>query len=50
MVSPRSYFARMNENRGDSNWWTEDQLLEGTKEFFKSNDYSNFEYNKTLNK
>jgi hypothetical protein len=28
---------------------TEDQLLEGTKEFFKSNDYSNMEYNKTLN-
>jgi hypothetical protein len=49
MVSPRSYFARMNENRGDNNWLTEDQLLEGTKEFFKSNDYSNMEYNKTLN-
>jgi hypothetical protein len=48
MVSPRSYFARMNENRGDNNWLTEDQLLEGTKEFFKSNDYSNIEYNKTL--
>ena len=28
---------------------TEDQLLEGTKKFFKSNDYSNLEYNKTLN-
>jgi hypothetical protein len=49
MVSPRSYFARMNENRGDNNWLTEDQLLEGTKEFFKSNDYSNLEYNKILN-
>jgi hypothetical protein len=49
MVSPGSYFARMNKNRGDNNWLTEDQLLEGTKEFFKSNDYSNFEYNKTLN-
>jgi hypothetical protein len=48
MVSPRSYFARMNENRGDNNWLTEDQLLEGSKEFFKSNDYSNIEYNKTL--
>jgi hypothetical protein len=33
MVSPRSYFARMNKNRGDNNWLTEDQLLEGTKEF-----------------
>ena len=49
MISPRSYFARMNENRGDNNWLTEDQLLEGTKEFFKSNDYSNLEYNKILN-
>ena len=49
MVNPRSYFARMNENRGDNNWLTEDQLLEGSKEFFKSNDYSNIEYNKTLN-
>jgi hypothetical protein len=49
MVSPRSYFARMNENRGDNNWLTEDQLLEGTKEFFKSNNYSNMEYNKILN-
>jgi hypothetical protein len=48
MVSPRSYFARMNENRGDNNWLTENQLLEGTKEFFKSNDYSNLEYNKIL--
>jgi hypothetical protein len=48
MVSPRSYFARMNENRGDNNWLTEDQLLEGTKEFFKSNDYSNMEYIKHL--
>ena len=49
MVSSRSYFPRMNENRGDNIWLTEDQLCEGTKEFFKSNDYSNIEYNKTLN-
>jgi hypothetical protein len=48
MVSPRSYFARMNENRGDNIWLTEDQLFEGKE--FKSNDYSNIEYNKTLNK
>jgi hypothetical protein len=48
MVSSRSYFARMNENRGDNIWLTEDQLFEGTKEF-KSNDYSNIEYNKILN-
>jgi hypothetical protein len=48
MVSPRLYFARMNENRRDNDWLSEDQLLEGCKEFFKSNDYSNIEYNKTF--
>ena len=48
MVNPRSYFARMNENRGDNNWLTENQLLEGSKEFFKSNDYYRIEYNKTF--
>lgn len=48
MVSPRSYFARMNENRGDNSWLTEAQLMTGTEEFLKSNDYSNIEYNKTL--
>jgi hypothetical protein len=50
MVSPRSYFARMNENRRDNDWLAEDQLLEGCKEFFKSNDYSNIEYNKTFDR
>jgi hypothetical protein len=48
MVSPRSYFARMNENRGDNNWLTENQLLEGSKEFFRSNDYYRIEHNKTF--
>lgn len=48
MVSPIAYFARLNENRGDNSWLTEAQLMIGTKEFFKSNDYSNVEYNKTL--
>src|ERR687896_1435557 len=48
MVSPRSFFARMNENRRDNNWLTENQLLEGSKEFFKSNDYYRIEYNKTF--
>ena len=48
MVNPRSYFARMNENRGDNNWLTENQLLEGSKEFFKSNDYYRIEYSKTF--
>ena len=47
MVSARSYFAKMNENR-DDNWLTEDQLLRGTQEFFRINDYSNIEYNKIL--
>jgi hypothetical protein len=48
MVSPRAYFVRMNENRGDDSWLTEAQLMRGTEEFFISNEYSNVEYNKTL--
>jgi hypothetical protein len=48
MVNPRAYFARMNQNRGDNSWLTEAQLMRGTEEFFKSNNYSNVEYNKTL--
>ena len=48
MVSPRSYFARMNENRGDTNWLTDDQLLRGTEQFFKLNDYFDIEYNRVL--
>ena len=48
MVNARSYFARMNENRGDTNWLTDDQLLRGTEQFFKLNDYSAIEYNKVL--
>ncbi len=48
MVSARSYFARMNENRGDTNWLTDDQLLTGTEQFFKLNNYSNIEYNRVL--
>jgi hypothetical protein len=47
MVSARSYFAKMNERRGD-NWLTEDQLLRGTEEFFRLNDYYNIEYNKVF--
>jgi hypothetical protein len=45
MVSSRSYFARMNENRGDNIWLTEDRLFEGAS---SQNDYSNIEYNKHL--
>ncbi len=48
MVSARSYFARMNENRGDTNWLTDDLLLRGTEQFFKLNNYSNIEYNRVL--
>lgn len=48
MVGARSYFARMNENRGDTNWLTDDQLLRGTEEFFKLNDYFDIEYNRVL--
>ena len=47
MVSARSCFARMNENRNDD-WLTERQLLRGTEEFFKLNDYSVIENNKVL--
>ena len=48
MINARSYFARMNENRGDTNWLTEDQLLRGTEQFFKLNDYSNIDYDRLL--
>lgn len=48
MVSARSYFARMNENRGDANWLTDDQLLRGTEQFFKLNNYFDIEYNRVL--
>jgi hypothetical protein len=48
MVSARSYFARMNENRVDTNWLTDDQLLRGTEEFFKLNGYLDIEYAKVL--
>lgn len=46
MISARSYFVRMNENRGDTNWLTDDQLLRGTEQFFKLNDYSNIDHNR----
>jgi hypothetical protein len=47
MVSPKSFFSRMNENRGD-NWLDEERLKKGTEDFFRSNDYVNIEYDKTL--
>jgi hypothetical protein len=49
MVSARSFFARMNENRNDTAWLTDEQLLKGTEEFFRLNGYSNIEYNKVFN-
>ena len=49
MIGARSYFARMNENRGYTSWLTDDQLLKGTEEFLKLNDYSDTDYNKVLN-
>jgi hypothetical protein len=49
MVSARSYFTRMNENRRDTNWLTDEQLLKGTEEFFKLNGYFNLEYNRVFN-
>ena len=48
MISARSYFAGMNENRSNTSWLTDDQLLRGTEEFFKLNGYSNIEYNRIL--
>ena len=48
MVSAKTYFARMNENRDDTNWLTDDQLLRGTEQFFKLNGYSDLEYNRVL--
>jgi hypothetical protein len=47
MVSPKSFFSRMNENRGD-NWLDEEQLKKETEDFFRSNDYVNIEYDKAL--
>ena len=47
MVTARSYFIRMNEHRAE-NWLTENQLLRGTEEFFKLNEYHHIEYNKVF--
>ena len=49
MVSARSFIARMNENRNDTAWLTDEQLLKGTEEFFRLNGYFNIEYNKVFN-
>jgi len=50
MIGARSYFARMNENRGDTNWLNDEQLLNGTEQFFRLNQYSKIDYNKLLDR
>lgn len=47
MVSARSFFSRMNQYR-DENWLTDAQLLKGSEEFFRSNNYYNIEYNRVF--
>jgi hypothetical protein len=44
MISPKTFFARMNEGR--STWMAEEQLVKGCEEFFKSNGYDQVEFNK----
>ncbi len=48
MISAKSYFARMNENRREDNWLSDDELLRGTENFLKLNNYSNVEYNRVF--
>ena len=45
MIGARSYFARMNENRGDTSWLNDSDLLKGTEKFLKLNNYSTIKYN-----
>jgi len=45
MIGARSYFARMNENRGDTSWLNDNDLLKGTEKFLKLNNYSIIKYN-----
>ena len=47
MVSARSFFSRMNQYRNE-NWLTDAQLLKGSEEFFRSNNYYNMEYNRVF--
>src|ERR687894_462946 len=48
MIGAKSYFARMNEDRGDTNWLSDDQLLKGTEKFLKLNNYSSIQYNRVF--
>ena len=45
MIGARSYFARMNENRGDTSWLNDNDLLKGTEKFLRLNNYSIIKYN-----
>ncbi|MGI0028564.1 MAG: hypothetical protein ACREAQ_02490 [Nitrososphaera sp.] len=46
MISPRTYFTRMNEGR--TGWMTEDQLVKECAEFFTSNGYDRLERDQIL--
>jgi hypothetical protein len=48
MIGARSYFARMNENRGDADWLNDDELLKGTEKFLRLNNFTTIEYNRAL--
>lgn len=48
MIGAKSYFARMNENREDTNWLSDDELLKGTEKFLKLNNYSSIQYNRVF--
>ena len=48
MIGAKSFFARMNENRGDTNWLSDDELLKGTEKFLKLNNYSSIQYNRVF--
>ena len=48
MIGAKSYFARMNENRGDTDWLSDDELLKGTEKFLKLNNYSSIQYNRVF--
>ncbi len=46
MLSPRIFFARMNEGR--NSWMSEGQLVQGCQEFFKANGYDKLEFDKVF--
>lgn len=44
----RTFFARMNEGRNDEDWMSDAQLLRGTEEFLKANNYDAIEYGRAF--